>query len=122
MTPRTFAAAVLLTLAAVSAAQGQPDFGGNGLSAESIAAIQLELAELAKAAPPVEKIGMVEKPKANPSEGGAIFSPFVESAVRGARSEMPAATKAKGDEPDFLFTMIVLLAGAIVLTWLLRKA
>lgn len=97
MHPLTLAAA--LVLAAMPAAHAEIDLKAGGVSAASAA-----------------KAGEAA------SLGGAVFSPFVESPKSGASPRNPAQRALPADEPDLTPTLLVALAAASALGWLVRRA
>jgi len=99
MLPITVAAALVLALAAMPAAHAQIDLKTGGASPASTA-----------------KAGEAA------SLGGAVFSPFVESSKSGASTRNPAQRALPADEPDLTPTLVVVLAAAAALGWIVRRA
>jgi hypothetical protein len=113
MVPTAFAGAVVLAFAAMPAAHAGIDFSAGGASVASLSARPAEFT--APGSSTIEKAGD------GASLGGAVFSPFAESAKSSAPHKASAERTSATDEPDLTLSLVVVLAAAAALVCLMRR-
>lgn len=114
MTLHHFVCALLLSFAALPAAQAEIDFNQLSVPAESAPAQPADLPALPRNEPVAEKAGEGAGP------GGAVLNPFAQPSTA-APHDLHAERPAASHEPAFALTLLAILAGAGLLVWLLRR-
>lgn len=116
MLSSTSVGAVLLAIAAFPAAHAQIDLNAGASSAASLSTRSQEISALPRSGSTTENAGE------GASLGGAVFSPFAEPPKSSAAHRTSAERALAANEPDFTLTLVVVLAAATALGWLLRRA